>query len=164
MNLLKFCWPDEDTRPSIQKPFTRNGYTYAGDGGILVKVPQMDEWPDDNGPPLDGDFFTFAPGHREEAILNIPIRWDYETCDDELCLIGPPSMHCRSCFGTGFVLRSKEVVQHGGFKLNQIYVDKIRELKDLRTWFPDPFNPPKHEKDTCYFAFDGGCGLIMGMR
>lgn len=161
MNILRFCWPD-DTRPHLQKPWTRDGYTYASDGGIIIRVPAMDEWKDDTGPLLN-DFFKFEPGFREEAILNVPIRWDYETCDDELCSIGEPSKHCTACFGTGYVLQSKPIAQHNGFKLNQIYVDKIRELKGLKTYFPDP-ELILPGKDSCYFEFDGGCGIVMGMR
>ena len=42
--LQPFCSTDE-ARPYLHKPWTRDGYTYATDGRIMIKVPALLEVP-----------------------------------------------------------------------------------------------------------------------
>lgn len=38
--LKKFCYPD-NMRPNLMEPFSRDGYTWASDGRIMIRVPEI---------------------------------------------------------------------------------------------------------------------------
>lgn len=163
IDLRPFCYKGE-LRPVLRQPFSRGRWTYATDGGILIRVPRRDDVPED----------PVAP-HAERIIDPIPLAAELQSlpsfdfpepqkitcpkCDGSGRKHECPDCNCECmrCDGKGF----EEKVITGGIG-NAVY--QARYLKLLAT-LPSvlvPASPPPG-REPMRFTFEGGGeGLLMG--
>jgi len=101
-DLQPFCWPD-NTRPKIRTPWTTNGFTYASDGWLCVRVPALPEVTRTDGPNAARVFKDVDRLSEEGAIplasIAIPDPIPCSRCDGGRIKEFP----CKECDGTGTV-------------------------------------------------------------
>lgn len=156
IDLQQFCkQDDEGWSECLKKPFTRDGFTYATDGTILLRMPHVPgspSWPD-IGPDFNPDDlrYQFEPGDRMIADLIIPDEFTYDDFEVEDYSCG---MVC------DLEMEHKAIIQANGFKLNQRIIFKIKDLPGLKTYFPIPTD----KRNQMYFEAGDIQGLAMGMH
>jgi len=160
MDISKFCGLN------YPAPFSSGAFSYAISSGLLLRVERMADAPEAEPhtiPAINSiRDFPFSSSGMRQITLKLPIRWDYEACDHEhedafghsFALV---QQDCPACKGTGWVLSSRGVIQEGGMRLNQIIIDKIKDLPGLRVFVRGGI------LEMGYFDFDGGCGHFMPM-
>lgn len=118
--LQKFCSDDEDKK-NIVTPFSVGEFSYATCGKIIVRVPRLegiperDDAPQVDAPPLDGLFFQ-EPGHWH----NLPV-------------VAVAKEVCGPCSGVGKVLTCPECEGDGEVSLSTDYNDyDEQECKSCR--------------------------------
>lgn len=87
--LMHFCATDE--RPVLEQPWTRDGYTYATNGRILLRVPAVEGI----------EYNPAAPNIGPPTFM-----WEHETTPDEwqdAPEVKPQSTPCEKCGGKGRV-------------------------------------------------------------
>jgi len=103
IDLQPFCWPD-NTRPTIQTPWTADGFTYATDGLICIRVPALPEVTRSDGPNAPKMFARMDPLSEENAVplasITIPDPIPCVTCDGGRIKEFP----CDECDGSGTVI------------------------------------------------------------
>lgn len=162
--LNRFVWTEDDTRPGIPQPWTRDGYTYATDGLTAIRVPAMADIPENPKAPDATKFFDGLPemgenGVRVEA-LDLPTgtRKDCDDCGGsgeikcDRCGHAEP---CEACKGNGLIY-SPAIVEIHGVKFNADLLRRFADLPNARI-DPRPEVPARVE-------FDGGLGAIMPRR
>lgn len=99
-DLKKFCSTDH-TRPTILKPFTQDGFTFATDGRILVRIPAIeggaDDGPEDSIRVIPSDLKNYQP-------VQLPPNWES---------IIQPETPCHTCEGTGSIGKCRHCQGHG---------------------------------------------------
>jgi hypothetical protein len=168
LDLQPFCSTCE-TRPQLARPYNLDGWTYATDGRICLRVPALaDTEPNTDSPP--------PPNPAE--LFNQPLA---KACDENLAPFptlpdAPPRVYCHECNGEGFVrceccnhekdcdncTNGTEAVlfpwRVGGQYLNLHYLRKIEGLPGL-IFHALPAPVPS------LFRFNGGGeGLISPMN
>lgn len=165
--LQKFCSTDR-IRYYLQKPFRKNGYTWATNGHILVRTyidvtyPENDKAPNVekilNNDTLQGEFI---PINR----LTLPeVKTSEEECD---CCFGGyvhdcPDCHCLCdiCEGKGFIGKSSDdnkSADIGGYPYALKYVRILYELEDVKILPKEAVHAP------LIFTFKEGAGALMGL-
>lgn len=141
IDLMQFCY-NEKVNPKLSKPFTRDEYTYACNGYMIVRVPKREEWPNDATVKFKPtSYYNFSVGNRIYADLIIPWEWTI----------------------LKYVSHHKPEMQCNGFLLNHVVIYKIYNLPEIKTYFPlKPYT--EDNPNQCFFKFDGGCGLALGMK
>lgn len=102
-DLQPFCSVDE-TRAGILSPFNHGGHTYATNGRLIVRVPQIEEIPHRKGQPSDPD--KVIPAGIGYKPVEMPPGWEHfqptmRECDD--CEGTGQQVKCLHCAGTGEV-------------------------------------------------------------
>lgn len=160
IDITQFCAKDAFANQNIKNPWSIDGYTYATDRILLIRIPYDERWPDDTGPKLRGISFRFEPLSREKCSLIMPSSFDFCYCDEVEampCDSEPCDCECRW-------IEPKGVQQQTGFLFNQSIVYKIKDFTGLQFWFPTYSESiRKIDPLPAYFEFDGGAGLCMGM-
>lgn len=168
MNLEPFC-ADPDTRPSLATPFSWKGYDYATDGRIMIRVPSTGEHSERGDTPNAhvekyisrecGEFIELPPFDPWTAEDMTPCETcggfgGGETADDE----------CPDCKGWGHGTGRKDIVkiEFLGGHISDYYLSKIANLPQVRIAKCIPW--AKEDGAVYMFTFDGGDGVIMGMR
>lgn len=143
----------------LHKPFTHNGFTWATNGRIAVRVPSMESVPE-NGLAPKNTAYVFKPFDAEKCIAPMPVFPPVEL------------VACSSCGGTGEeadgsacwkcegepMSEKAESVQCGTRKISNILLAKMAKLSGVLMQIDgDKLSP-------CSFTFDGGCGLVMPMK
>lgn len=99
MNLLEFCRPN--TMYNIDKPFSRGEWTYATDGVIIIRVPRVAGYDEDNGPKNLEEMFSEASGRDVTLWQQLPaFELKYS--------------HCAWCDGKGMTVSCPEVGNPNG--------------------------------------------------
>ena len=86
-NLKRFCSDEDETREYLRSPWTRDGFTWASNGKILVRAPALPEVESTGGPNTTRVWETWDTE---------PDQW-FPVPE---CAM-PPPMKCTWCDGTG---------------------------------------------------------------
>lgn len=97
--MKKFC---SEKIKNFVEPWTRDGFTYATNGHILIRVPALPDVPDNPGAP--GISKTFAMFNISEESFDIPVlpAPQYSVCEE--CEGKGKGFTCPECDGRGVVL------------------------------------------------------------
>lgn len=167
--LQTFCSTD-DMRLGLQSPLTINGYTYATDGRIIIKVPAIDGVPETTKeiliaricaefsgvkntgrflpvPPPDGNCSTCLGLKKIACVFCDCCGWKIDLATDIPCL---------DCEGSGKGYNDKQV-PFEDHELNPIYLRKLLTLPNCKIASNLDSNNPVS------IMFDGGQGLLMPM-
>lgn len=166
LDLQQFCGTDE-TRHYLMKPFSRDGFTWATNGHILVRVALRPDVPDvekkfnQNGPlnGLEGATFfrpkfDLPPKPMVAECLNCEGRGFQHNCPDCEC-------QCATCEGSGASDGERLWSTSIGpkvFALN--YVRQVLSLPGIEL----ATLPEQPNEDLMLFRFSGGVGALMPMR
>lgn len=167
LDLQPFCGTDE-TRFYLMKPFSREGFTYATDGCIMVRVTLRPDVPDTDKPfnqnePLNGvETATFfrpafelppAPTAKGECTACDGRGYDHD-CPDCECV-------CEICDGEGNVDIERKMSTTIGPKIYSLhYVRMVLSLPGIEI----AAHPKKSDEKPLLFRFEGGVGALMSMR
>lgn len=173
-DLMPFCSEDE-SRDSIRNPFEQEGYTYATDGRIIIRVHQvLPDLPERLSQPPKNIrvHFTFP----DPAATVVPVDWtslcqepEPLTCSvckgigRDQCRHCDNEIECQKCDGSGKVLSAVVPVKIGEKFFDPMYLRKISRLPNIRllNWESPGFETGKGPSG---FIFDGGDGILMPMR
>lgn len=166
IDILKmFCADSSDTRYYLHKPFTKDGYTWATSGHMIVRVPIVDGIGDHEGTPNVSKVFNdaFSEKNMRPLMCAVPEiadnERDCEECDGRGTEHDCPDCKCECeyCNGSGRI-KAKTSISVGGALFNAEYIKLLSSLPNLIIQGdPEKFKPMS-------FTFDGGCGLIMPLR
>ena len=167
IDLTVFCsGPD---RPIFMTPWTRDGYTYATDGHVLVRVPHWDDIPNnDKAPDVAGRYAFKKPVAEPVEIPALPppelepCPWCDDEEDGEECFGCTEARNCTGWKGGGIVRKRVEVTV-GGVLYADRYIELIKELPGLK-FYPAPYSGANRKANAAYFTFDGGDGLLMPLK
>jgi hypothetical protein len=139
IDLTRFCNKDSYAK-TCRHPFSHEGYTYATDGTLIIRVPKVKGYKEVMRLPWNqGPHFVFERKKRISTNLRLPEEYTYY------------------CTGR---IESKGVTQNFGFLLNQRIIYKLKDLPNLKIYLP---HTPYVDVNQMFFEFTGGCGLAMGM-
>lgn len=170
INLQQFCGDDDYAeRREIHRPFSADGFTWAVNGYIAIRVTHRDEFKPQKkhvgigtlGKIIDeftGPFtalsqFTlpdFIPTESKTECCECDGRGTEHDCPDCTC-------KCDECDGTGFVGKTSECsCEIFGAIFNIKYLRMVFALPNVQAGCPNP--------DQMVFRFDGGDGILMTIR
>lgn len=169
MDLQPFCSVDE-TRASLMTPWVFNGWQYATDGRICIRI-KTDEMDDSNEPykrpdvsMLFADFNVEGLEPFEIPTLDGVILHECEDCDgtgEQTCDMGHKH-ECPECDDGTFEEWPKKEI--GGHLFSERFLSKMTALPGLK-FFPSVTTwdegKPAH---PAFFTFDNGQGLLMPIR
>ena len=144
IDLQSFC-STETWRPQLHKPFNRGGYTWATNGHIMLRVPEIDGLPDNGGNAnvevvwsnqFKPDGFVAAPS--ASTLPHTPtVKGNCEACDgrgyEHEC--SHCNHDCEECDGSGQTdIKSDSLssVSIRGLSFRLDYIRKIFALPHLR--------------------------------
>lgn len=159
IDLQEFC----SDRKFIDRPWSRDGYTYATNGVIIVRVPFVKGVEDNPSAPslkelsFDREVTEWLTPQIEKVE---PIECSecdgkgYYTCQE----CGTEDIFCKNCGGKGALLPQVEV-KVGRLTFSNHILQLIADLPDIKieNRDPEPYIPVK-------FVFEGGDGMIMPLR
>ncbi len=159
-DLMKFCKLDHKM---INRPWTRDGHTHATNGQVLVRVPAMDDIPDNPDAP-DTLILERKTPFPEKYI---PLSWlvlpepVMKIC--EYCK-GSGKEHrlneaCEECDGVGKFEEPRKIMMSKTFFLVEL-IRTIRELPNCEIGVND-LSGDIRSLPASRFRFDGGDGFIM---
>lgn len=167
IDLTPFCSVDE-TRMAINTPFVFNGWKYATDGRVCVRVP-TDEPDDSNEPYKRPDASDLFKGFDVSGLETFVIP----------TLDGVQEKRCPSCNGNGYsicdhghdhecedcdktgVLEEWPKKEIGGQTFSERYLAKVVNLPGLQ-FFAQSAN--MEALKPAFFTFDNGQGLLLPIR
>jgi hypothetical protein len=169
-DLQKFCYNDDDgsagVRRAIQMPFSRGLYTYATDGKELIRVPRLEDVPEEiDAPdvekiwPKENYEFFNIPNFTEPEFKLCPTckgtgTYDYgEINEEEGC--GGIGV-CYKCEGDKTFPDTKHITI-GCSVFSDHLLWKIKDLPNIKI-------APTEKLKAALLKFDGGDGLIMPMN
>jgi hypothetical protein len=169
MNLQDFCGDSDYLR--IGKPVNLDGYAYATDKHIAVRVPGKPEY--EKATP-DHKWAKQLRGWLDDASQKAKLSPlpDYEAPDPDVCFMcygakaieddievdeeEPAIIQCPECKGTGTT--DKVRVRFGHIYVSHYYLKMLATLPGLLI---DLTGGPT---DRIYFVFHGGDGVVMPMK
>lgn len=176
IDLLPFCSKDE-TRPILMSPFNANGYTYATDGAILVRVPALPEWEtkeSDPKPPGCSKMYQDFPARNDPRFVPLkgqPTGEEMVTCSRchgsgaIICEEFREPDFCPNCDGEkthpnreAFHIGVRAIAMHLALKMC-----RLPGLLVATEYFYEANKLPMN-LHPLPFIFDGGDGLLMPMR
>jgi len=176
----------------FDRPFSEGKYTYATDGIVIVRLPAIGiAEPLDSFTGVSNQLFeqkgklvslpklpketkntcgicggrgkvTKCPdcdgnGKIYYSTNNHEYEWDCKECDSMGYLPGEVKI-CSECNGTGKVIDNfHKIITINGHKLQLGYLRKLSKLPGIKI----AAHPVEYRH---YFKFDGGDGILMGMR
>ena len=162
INLKSFCAKDNYRHMEI--PWSRGAYTFATDGGIIVRVPKIPDIPDNANSPDALKLWAKVEIGNLEWTANLPDLPPVKMtpCEDCLGESRAAIRECEECGGMGNVRDVQNTVVDGMTYANK-YLKLIKRLPGYK------FYPVKHDLSISsvppsYFTFDGGDGLLMPLR
>jgi hypothetical protein len=166
MDLQDFC--SDETRMAICTPFVRDGWKYATDGRICVRILTTE--PDDSNEPYKRpDASALFKGFNVDGLEPFEIPTikgvkiiECDSCNGDgyaICDMGHEH-ECNDCDGDGHYEEwpKNEV---GGQTFSERYLSKIINLPGLQ------FFARSADMETlkpAFFTFDNGQGLLMPIR
>lgn len=160
IDLQKFVSKDMQ-RSTIEKPWTRGGFTYATNGHIIVRVPARADVPEVMTAP-DATKLKWGVVGESVPIPDLP-EPTMEECGD--CFAIEEDMKdCEECKGTGKVPKYHDV-EVGGASFSAEYLALIKALPGYR-FYPvkNDFSKVRYSANPSPFTFDGGEGLLMPLK
>lgn len=163
--LKTFCGEDE-TRAVLMEPFTIGEFTYATCGRMAVRVPAVLGLPVPDYPlPVESvekamrgysDRETgWQPAPTEIPHTDCGKCYGTKQCECHCC----DNVHpCGYCDGAGEI---PDIMQIGAQKFNGKFIKKLLALPNCEV-LPNDINAPI--ETPLSFRFDGGIGLLMGIR
>ena len=155
--LKKFCATDKD-RYNLHQPRTRDGYTWASNGHIVVRVPVIDECPDNKSAPLTTKIFTETTPPGEWLAVPTVAAPGLQECND--CYGGGRyecdcghEHECGECNGSGKVRAAVIAIAVGNSQFANRYLALIQGWEIA----PNGLKPAWIRKDDTL-------GLLMPMR
>ncbi|AKR57149.1 hypothetical protein XM25_15385 [Devosia sp. H5989] len=177
IDLEAFCASPDDAllgRPFLCQPMHHAEWTVATNGHIAVRVPRIAGSEDTKGAPLETLFGIFTR-HSTDDLGELPLFTPPEAscqcywCEgtglepDEFEVQPTESSPCSECGGAGLVpLVNRMSVEIGQTILAARYFQMIRSLPFPRLSYGSLL--PAEEGVPVSFVFEGGIGLLMGMR
>lgn len=168
LNLQQFCSTDE-SRYYLHKPFSRDAFSYATNGHVMVRVPRRDDIPEVEGAPAAEQIFPSNVSYGFSPVPAVDLPADTVVIEKEECEDCEGAGHehdcpdcqceCFNCGGKGFIETDKLQVSVGiGAGIYQgKYVALLLGLPNLELGPISATNP-------LHFRFDGGEGLLMPRR
>lgn len=179
--LQRFC--REDPERSLGKPWTKDGFTYASNGFILLRVPALQEDPSGLGVALDGVYKQAGamPETGWVGLSDLPMAPVCPKCNgkaeaDSECPEcggdGDVEFHnghhsytcdCKTCDGSGEIEGCTECHGSGVAKEDPIRVGSRKfdpGMLRLASTLPGAQAAPT-SASVNWFKFDGGDGLLM---
>ena len=157
-DLKRFCADADDSREYLRQPWTRDGYTWATEGHIIIRVPAIADIPDNKGA-VDADgLFSRQPDAKEWLAVPTVKAPKPAKCDDcygsglHECNCGHEHT-CGVCNGTGKV-RAKVIAIPVG---NSNFAD--RYLARIQGWEIAP-----NKEKPAWIRKDDALGLLMPRR
>lgn len=165
IDLMPFCSRDSFRSASIGEPFSREEWTYATNGHVMLRLPRRDDVPERADAPVAEKVWptTPEPVFRAPKVSILPIPKEVECnacegrgtkhdCPDCACV-------CKTCGGTGHVSDdAKSAVRIGEIDIATRYARLLMTLPGLLI-----SDPPK-DAYVFQFRFDGGEGILMPLR
>jgi hypothetical protein len=168
LNLQQFCGTDP-SRDYLMKPFSRDGFTWATNGHILIRVPERPEFSDieqrikiNIAEPLKGfgvakffsPSFELPPATVRGECLKCAGRGHLHDCPDCDC-------ECEHCDGTG----NSDSEQFASVSIGPtpFALNYVRQILSLPRVEIEEFAAEQSEK-CLFFRFDGGVGALMPLR
>lgn len=194
--LIQFCETDPDTYgfERYEHPFNIDGFTFATDGHILLRVPEDTAY-SQNKPidavlrlcwPAQVNNLTYAPlfsvNPPVEEVCNrckgVTRKQECDECDGDGFVTWSNTLYnhdyeaeCKSCEGTGEVCECQECDGTGKKRAPQtIDIGGSRFNRALLFKITSLLHdvkmviPAEGNLSTVHFTFDGGDGLVMPMR
>lgn len=169
IDLKQFCGT-ELTRYYLNEPWTRDGFTYATNGHILVRVPARHDiedqpkapditkmpWPNGVVEFIDAPRMVLPPVSLRKCEECGGRRFEHECpdceCACELCA-------CELCDGTGEVSSDdKTSIDFNGNLFALRYIRQLMKLQRLT------IGSGEYQASPMPFKFKGGEGLLMPLR
>lgn len=113
MDLQVFC---NMKKGGQERPFSQGGYTYATDGGMIIRIPRLNTVPEVCGAP-DPDTLPFWRDRADVKLLPLP---SYEL---------PSPKSCSVCEGSGFTEECEECGGSGIISFSSRYNEYSDECK-----------------------------------
>jgi len=163
IDLHQFCSTDKN-RPKLVSPFSRNEYTYATNGHIIVRVPRRDDIQETADAPNPTTLFDDAEPRMDYRPAIFPELPSYKSTKIECFRCeGRGTEHdypdctceCIECGGDGFDEKEPAIyIGIDGVPFALKYVIKIASLPNIQVGKAVP-------SGALPFRFDGGEGLLM---
>ena len=164
INLQRFCDPDENGRYALNEPWVVNGWRYATDGRVIVRVPAEGE---QDSPLPDGKRRPKNPGEILRPVNGEWLTWPNvsqcyhcEGTGTDDC----PGCPCGACSCLGEIecthCRAKGTFRtlFGKAELSQHYAYLISKLPGVM------YLPQTDPEGVVRFKFDGGEGGVSPVR
>ena len=166
--LQRFCNVD---RESLAVQFTQGEYTYASDGRLIVRVPRLDDVPENPDAPKNVamNIFAATPFRVKEdrtpiSALTIPPLEGPDDCANcqgggiHFCEACDDHHDCTRCEG-GKVQERAIAVEFKQHKISHLLLNQIKDLPNVSL----AASAIGMEAALAFF-FDGGEGRMMPMR
>jgi hypothetical protein len=168
INLEKF-YSSDPTRENVARPFSFDGWTYATNGHVVVRVPKRDDIAENPAAPNDHAAALFDKCAKKRRYkpapsfeLSEPFEWEEQI--ECICCASSGRRHhdcptckceCKICSGRGKIaIRRFGTVAIGTAYYSSKYISWLQSLPKLE------LGPP-HKKNPLPFRFGGGEGLLM---
>jgi len=174
--LADFCGQTK----SLSEPFCENGYTYASDGKVIVRLPS-EEITKNKDCFYDMSSLLFEQKGKLVSLPELPKetkatcdicggcgkmtgcseceggQWECRKCNST-GYFKDGKLICHECNGSGMVVSNfQKTITINGHKLQLGYLRKLSKLPEIKI----VAHPVKYQH---YFKFDGGDGILMGVR
>ena len=167
--LQKFC-ADDGFRPSINKPWTRDGKTYATNGHILIAIPAVQGVPENVLAPNAEAVLVKVPAPENWFLIphDIPepqTSTEKVPCDrcsgtgEIECRECGSTLECPECGGNGKLEPITPFILHeiGGVSFDAKCLHLLKNLPGVEIG-------PNGEGKVARIRFEGGEGLLMPVR
>lgn len=165
IDLQPFCGTEE-TRHYLMKPFSKDGFTWATNGNIAIRVPLRHDVPEfDAKVPLKVEM-PFK-GHEGATFKALPkVKWP-ESDPSKACETCGGSGHqhdcpdcectCEGCDGSG-----QETIMASVSVRSVLFDSKyVRMILDMPS---STFSSAPKDAEPAPFTFEGGIGVLMPLR
>lgn len=163
IDMQAFCRTDESPdKYYLSAPWSAGGYTYASNGGILIRVPRREDIPENENAP---NVFTYRDVFNRKPKLGwhpVPaVTVDMIPCLDcngrgKVFEFDNADFMCEDCAGTGKVEKIECIEMHP-----DCFVYFTNILLKLVGTLPDCEIGLNGGKEPCRLRFQGGDGIIM---
>lgn len=165
IDLHRFCSKDV-IRVNLHNPISQDGFTWASDGRIAIRVPHVMDYPESKTPSVSAVFNQFFI-EDEKGELKVELPEITETEEDCRDCSGTGKAHkcpscdcdCDVCDGDGKQSRKvSATILIGDVIFDAFYIKLISSLPGLK------FSAKPTKDKAASFMFDGGEGILMPMR
>ena len=169
IDLQKFCHKPSDGRDELRQPFNQGGFTNASNGHLIIRVPVMPEYQDQEKPDLSKHDKWFSA--KPEAWFKCPVVEEAEPGVCPYCNGAKEACICPECDGEGEVELSTDFNCYdeekcktcdGNGQISESDLEKIKKLKPYFS-YPDLKRPCFHCDGTGVAGYDHKCVEVGGI-